>query len=853
MIPILYANDETLFLSNGIGRLPDCISCTVEEERNGTYELEFVYPIDGKHYEDIKEGCLIYCTHDDGGDCQPFEIYKRSATIDGQVTFNAHHISYRLSNIIVKPFSITSASVGLALAGLEENAIGECPFTLQTTKSTTGIDFSVPEPDSIRARLGGVEGSILDTFGGGEYKFDKFTVTLYDARGVDNGVSIRYGKNLTDITAERSIEGRYTGVVPFWKDDAGIIVTLPEWYILSDEIPSFSVFWTNQNDVNITDQNGNMFEFDYLDISLSPMDLSDQWEEPPTVAQLRAKAKSKLESSKAWETEENIEIDFAALWQTPEYEDIAALQRVQLCDTVSIYYPALEVELKKKVIKTTYNVLLDRFDSIELGMPQSSLADVINERTVDMMSGYVKSSAMQAAIENATALIQGGLGGYVVMNTNANGEPQEILIMDTPDMATAVNVVRLNKNGIGFSTSGYGGTYRTAWTIDGHFVADFIDTGTLNASLLAAGSITSGLIAANAITTEKIYSGAVTTAKIDTGAITADRLRANAVTADKINSGAITTDKLDAGAVTAAKISVSQLSAIAANLGTITAGILRASAGGSSWNLNTGYFITDSGERSIQLYNGIIKFYKGTTQTGTIQPYYWSNDNQKEGVTFLAADNAKYLGIGRGGVSDIVINNGLDPDGVEEPIIFRTAVAVQNNVLPSTDYPSGQRLLGNSSRRFYQVWSSSFNFDSGVYMNYSSSNDWIFASKTVHSSSDETKKNISAYDGRYDDLVDALDPIVYTWKDHPNGASHVGLGARKTKSQIDECGIDNSGFVGIETDDEGKEVYSIDYNELTVMLLHKVQTQQARINELENTLSDVLKRLERLEAANADT
>lgn len=832
MIPVLYEKGETLFLSNGIGRLSDIVSCEVTEERNGVFECEFVYPVNGKYYREITEGRLIYCTHDEHRDPQPFEIYKRSAEIDGLVTFNAHHISYRLSNIIVTPFDAGDTSVGIALTYLEANAIGGCPFTLRTTKATSG-KFAVNVPDSIRARLGGVEGSILDAFGGGEYKFDKFTVTLYETRGVDNGVSIRYGKNLTDIKAERSIEGRYTGVVPYWANDAGERVMLPELYILADAMPTNSALWTDENDTIIRDGNGSALEFDYFDISLAPMDLSEEWDEAPTVAQLRAKAQSKLSSSKAWETEENIEIDFVALWNTPEYEGYAALQRVGLCDVVSVYYPAFEVEQKKKVIKTVYDTLLDRYKSIELGMPQASFADVVRERTVSLLPNYVRQSGLQAAIDHASQLIQGGLGGYVVMKTNANGQPEEILIMDTDDINTAVNVIRMNKNGIGFSTTGYSGTYRTAWTIDGHFVADFIDTGTLSGSLIEAYSI-----AAN-----KLRSKSITSLQIQAEAIDTDELAAGAVTSEKIYSGSVTTDKLDAKAVTAGKIDVSQLSAISANLGTITAGILRASAGGSSWNLNTGYFITDSGARSIRMYNGREYFYYGDTQTGYIAPFYWDNDNQQEGIVFLATE-AKYLGIGKVGNSCLVINNGLNPGGNTDAMIFNVS---------SSPVDNGVQRLGSSSHRFYQIWTTSLNLAAGVYINYSSSTDRIYSSKTISQGSDEILKNIFPYDDKYDILLDVLKPILYTWKDRPDGSKYVGLGARKTAKQLEELGIEKSGFVGIGTDDKGAEVYGIDYSELSVMLLHKVQKQQKEIDTLKTQLADVLERLERLEAKNANT
>lgn len=775
MIPILYTHEETHFLTNGIGRLSDCISCEVTEERNGIFECEFVYPITGKHYSDIKEGMLIYCTHDDTQDPQPFEIYKRSAVIDGTVTFNAHHISYRLSNIVVEPFTMTG-SVGQALDALTEHAIGGSPFVLRTTKGTTGT-FNVKTPDSIRARLGGVEGSILDVFDGGEYLFDKFTVTLYAARGVDNGVSIRYGKNLTDITADRSIEGRYTGVVPFWADEGGQIVTLPEWYILASNMPVNTDYWTDEDDTIIRAESGEPLEFTHFDIELAPMDLSDQWTEPPAVEQLRAKAQSRLEASKAWETEENVDVDFVALWQTPEYEDVAALQRVRLCDTVSVYYPAFEVELKKKVIRTVYNVLLDRYSELELGEAQSSFVDVIRERTVDLMAGYVKSDAMQAAVDNATNLIQGGLGGHVVMKTNADGQPEEILIMDTDSIETAVHVIRMNQNGIGFSSNGYQGPFETAWTIDGGFVADFITSGTLSADHIKTGSIDGSIDISGDLT---VHTNAVF-----------DRL-AYIFTGISVSTTLDKTDPLHGYA------GFHVVTRQDAN----SAGMLK---------------IFPALNRSVFVGRSII------TYTESKGNYCLEND-------VLMYIDGKLYSKGLNCAESIVCDAGIYPSG-DGAAAFR---------------------IGQSTNRWYQVWTTSLNFLTGVYINYSSTNDYIYASKTIHQASDERKKNVYEYDERYDDLLEMLEPIIYEWKDHPT-KKHVGLGARRTAELMQEIGIEDGGFVGIDIDDTGEEVYSVDYQELTTMLLHTVQKQQNELDAMKKQLESVMERLERLEGINADT
>ena len=108
MYPILFEKNETSFSSNGLGRLRDCISCVVTEERNGIYECDFEYPVDGARYEDIICGRIIGVTHDDSDDLQPFDIVSYTKPIDGIVTFHAVHISYRQSGLTVRGTNINS-------------------------------------------------------------------------------------------------------------------------------------------------------------------------------------------------------------------------------------------------------------------------------------------------------------------------------------------------------------------------------------------------------------------------------------------------------------------------------------------------------------------------------------------------------------------------------------------------------------------------------------------------------------------------------------------------------------------------------------------------------------------------
>lgn len=477
MIPILYPQSETAFTSNGIGRLADIISCKVTEERNGIFECEFEYPITGRHYSEIREGRIIYCTHDDSHDPQPFDIYSRSAPINGVVTFNARHISYRLRNIILDISAYSSCPD--FFANLTRHTLNDCPFAFETDK-TTEVPISFHAPIAVRSALGGVEGSALDRFSPGEYEWDKFAVRFLAARGEELDTEIRYAKNLTDLTYEFDNGDSYNAVVPYWSapDGAGSIVPSAK-IIVADEAQTYQELWTDNGGNVMTDNNGNEFEFTVPIIQPVALDCTDAFEEEPTPEELAEYAKNRLEASDAWLPDENLTVDFVQLWQTSEYEQYAELQKVKLCDTVTVRYDALGVNVRAKVIKVTYNVLLERYDEIELGKPQSSFADTLSEVIAEDVEGRVVTRAeLMSAIHDQTDMIVGGKGGYI-QYVISGGRTREILAMDTLNLVTAKYVLRINAAGIGFSRNGYKGPYTNAWTIDGVLSADWIKSGKL--------------------------------------------------------------------------------------------------------------------------------------------------------------------------------------------------------------------------------------------------------------------------------------------------------------------------------------------------------------------------------------
>ena len=464
MIPILYEGTETEFRTDGLGRLPDCGMCHVTEERNGIYECQFTYPVNGHNFSLIQEGRIILCTHDETKSPEPFDIYARSEPIEGVVTFYAHHVSYRLGRVILRP--VTAGSCAAALTEIKRNTYNTCPFTFWTDKTTSGT-FKTKIPMPVKEALGGSSGSILDVYGKAEYMWYRFAVRLYQDRGTDTGVTIRYGVNLTGYNRELNYSSAYNACVPFWADSEGSVVVTP----------------------------GVVYAQGYDSTNAEPvtMDLSSEFEEAPTEQELADMAASRMASNRSWLPSDNIMVSFVPLWQTEEYADVAPLQRVRLCDRVNVEYGPSGVLIEGvQVIKVVYDVLLDRYDSMELGTARASFEQMIKaDITGGILQDFPSKSYLQQALDYATDLIRGGLGGHVIIGTDTDGHPDEILIMDTADKATAVNVWRWNLNGLAHSHNGYNGPFNdVAITMDGQISANAITTGSLDATIIKTGILT---------------------------------------------------------------------------------------------------------------------------------------------------------------------------------------------------------------------------------------------------------------------------------------------------------------------------------------------------------------------------
>ena len=370
MIPILFSGTATDFTTNGIGRMMDCLSCYVSEERNGPYVLEMVIATTSPIYNDIEVGKTIVVTVSDGTR-QAFDIYSISKPINHRVTLKANHISYRLSYIPVTPF--TAEGITDTIQGLSDNALETSPFTISTDFSNADSVYTQNIPKSFRACLGGSQGSLLDTFGGGgagEYKWDNFTVNFLMHRGQNRGTTFRYGKNITNFEYLQDMDEVVTGVLPYWAN-----------------ADATAVFY---GDIQYA---GNHAQ--YPNPRTVVLDLSSEFEEAPSRSELDEAGLEYITNSTISLPKDNITISFIDLAKTGEQ---AILETVQLCDTVTVYYEPLDISYQSKVIKTSWNVLKERYEEIEIGQPKSNLSSTLAKDITDIAEN-ISSNAMVSVIQ----------------------------------------------------------------------------------------------------------------------------------------------------------------------------------------------------------------------------------------------------------------------------------------------------------------------------------------------------------------------------------------------------------------------------------------------------------------------
>lgn len=362
MIPILFSPGEQLYQDNGLGRLSEATHCICTQERNGIYELALTYPVAGEHFEDILLGGQILARPDDKAmRSQPFDIVNIRKTLDATIEILAQHISYRMNFVPVKPVANTSyITAGAAINAVKNQIVGSNPFQISTDIAAKAI-FHLDEPASLKSVLGGMEGSLLDMYGG-TWEYDWYNATLKGKRGEDTKLKIRYGKDLTGMNYESSNEGIFTGVLPYWRGSVGEGDQSQDVVVVADSpvtVPALANAMPFARNI-VLDVTSDFQQGEFTD--------------QPTKQQVVAKGKAYVDKN-VTETETiNIDVSFVPLWQTDGSTDHP---RIGLCDELTVIHAPMGIQYSGKIVKTEYDVLKDRYQTLGIGLLKPKLSDII--------------------------------------------------------------------------------------------------------------------------------------------------------------------------------------------------------------------------------------------------------------------------------------------------------------------------------------------------------------------------------------------------------------------------------------------------------------------------------------------
>lgn len=475
MKPILMNPSETLTQmltsqSNGLGRL-NAQRCVVTEERNGMYEAELTVFIDDDHFSSLSVGSVLKLMTNEG--LQMFRVYQITKPINGVCTVYAHHITYDLAKAPVFPFTATGASS--VVNGLVSHLASPYEFSISTDIVNTQSTFTLTEPKYFRECLGGYQGSVLDVFGG-EYEWDNLTVRLLAHRGSDNGVQIRYGKNLTDIQQETNIESMYDAVIG---------------YATVDETTTTG---TIQMITQVSSPKTMLVDF------------SDQFEsgDTVTVEELNTLAQNYIQSHDLSTPKVSIDVSFIALASTDQYKDIAPLEHVKLCDTVHVLFEKLGVNASAKVIKTEYDSLNERLLSVEIGDAKSNLNSVIDSTVADANASQTRAvNAVDGAVANLTNMILNSLGLFV-SKVQKSGGGYQYYMHNRPELSDSQYQWTINAGGFAVSQD-YGQTWTAGIDADGNAVFNSISANSVDAMSITGSEITGGLITGTEIDSGDMY------------------------------------------------------------------------------------------------------------------------------------------------------------------------------------------------------------------------------------------------------------------------------------------------------------------------------------------------------------
>lgn len=458
-----YTEKNKVLGSNGKSLDKYCIKCEPDEDlSSGNYILDATFLIEDNLQDLLQEEVILKVLVDYG-----YEIFRISKVTVGtryidvvarQITI-ADSLTLWLED--VRPTNINGQA---AVSWMLDNAEGR--KEIQIVSDIDAIATAYYQRMSLYKALHDNDNSFLNRWGG-EVQRRGYTIYINKRIGRDRGFSIREGKNLTGFKGTSNIDNLVTRARG--QGYNGILGN----YIDSSLIGAYNRIYTSvikYDDVKVKDEY-NDEGYDTLEQAQAELDRRIEEEF----------SKNDIDKIKA-----SYIINFVQLEKTEEYKNYVVAERLFIGDTSRVYIPKLNVDIKVRAMSKKYDVLAQKTKEIKLSnyieVKPLSIKQIVEKlETMDSTE-----TILQLAKDNATSLIKSGLkNSYVIVREN------EIIIGDTKDINTMINVWRFNNGGLGHSKTGYYGEFGTAITQDGQIVADFITTGVLNAGLIKTGLLKS--------------------------------------------------------------------------------------------------------------------------------------------------------------------------------------------------------------------------------------------------------------------------------------------------------------------------------------------------------------------------
>ncbi|RXM57219.1 phage tail spike protein [Clostridium tetani] len=352
----IYNSKETNFKHNGLAVLDSCIRCEVEEELNKYYGLELEYPIFSNKAKYLIEDNIIKAPTPTG--LQLFRIYRKVKNMS-TITVYGRHIFYDLLDNFIESYRTGNVSGNGALKGILNNLQYKTNFKSYSNISTIADAYYVRK-NPVEILIGEEKNSFLNRWGG-ELKRDNFSISILNSIGENNGVAIRYGKNLIGIEEDLDISEVVTRIMPTGLDDKDNSVILPEKYIdspLINKYPKAKVRHLHFGDIKVNSEEN--------------ITLNDVYK------LLREKVQELYQIQQIDIPNVNYTVDFVELSKTEEYKNYKVLETVHLGDVILVKHKKLGIDIKQKVIKYRWDSILGKYLEIELGNFKENLSADIN-------------------------------------------------------------------------------------------------------------------------------------------------------------------------------------------------------------------------------------------------------------------------------------------------------------------------------------------------------------------------------------------------------------------------------------------------------------------------------------------